>query len=107
MTFHDVSIREFKTLLEGVQARTFWGEKMLMAVVDIEANSIIPAHNHPHEQVGIVLSGELDFDIDGENRVLHQGDIYVIPSGVNHKVCAGPQPAQVLDVFSPVREEYK
>ena len=107
MTFHDVSAREYKSLLEGVRARTFWGEKMLMAVVDIEANSIIPTHNHPHEQVGIVLSGELDFDIDGEHRLLHQGDIYVIPSGVNHKVIASAQPAQVLDIFSPVREEYK
>jgi len=107
MTFHDINSREFKTLLVGVRARTFWGEKMLMAVVDIEPNSLIPTHNHPHEQVGIVLSGELDFEIDGERRLLHQGDIYVIPSGVDHQVRAGAQPAQVMDIFSPVREEYK
>ncbi|MBN1536570.1 MAG: cupin domain-containing protein [Anaerolineales bacterium] len=107
MTFYDINTREYKTLLEGVQMRTFWGENMLLAIVDLKANSVIPVHNHPHEQAGIVLSGELDFDIDGDRRLLHQGDIYIIPSGVNHKVCVGVQPAQVLDIFSPAREEYK
>jgi quercetin dioxygenase-like cupin family protein len=107
MTFHDVNSREYKTLLEGVKARTFWGEKMLLALIDLEANAVIPTHNHPHEQIGIVLNGELDFNIDGEQRVLHQGDIYVIPSGANHTVRVVEKPAQVLDIFSPVREEYK
>ncbi len=107
MAFHDITDREFKTLLEGVRARTFWGEKMLMAVVDLDAHSVVPNHNHPHEQAGMVLSGELDFYIDGNHRLLHQGDVYIIPSGVDHKVCVGAHPAQVLDIFSPVREEYK
>ncbi len=80
---------------------------MLLAVVDLEANAIIPNHSHPHEQSGMVISGELEFFIGGERRLLHQGDIYIIPSGVDHKVCVGANPAQVLDIFSPVREEYK
>ncbi|NMC14853.1 MAG: cupin domain-containing protein, partial [Chloroflexi bacterium] len=76
-------------------------------IVDIEANAVIPSHHHPHEQVGIVLNGELDFYIENEYRHLHQGEIYIIPSNIEHKVICSAQPAQVLDIFSPVREEYK
>lgn len=107
MTFPDVNSRKYKTLSEGVRARTFWGEKMLMALVDIDANAIISEHHHPHEQVGIVLHGELDFYIEEEHRLLHEGEVYIIPSNINHKVICGSEPAQVLDIFSPVREEYK
>lgn len=107
MNFPDINSRAYKTLAEGVHARTFWGDNMLMAIVDIEANAVIPCHHHPHEQVGIVLTGELDFYIENEYRHLKQGEIYIIPSNIEHKVICGTQPAQVLDIFSPVREEYK
>ena len=80
---------------------------MLVAIVDLDANAIIPSHSHPHEQVGVVLQGELEFTIAGEVQMLRPGDPYIIPGGVPHNVKVGPQPAQVMDVFSPVREEYK
>jgi unsaturated pyranuronate lyase len=106
-TFHDPDMRAFKDLAPGVHARTFWGERMLMALVDLDANAIIPTHSHPHEQVGIVIKGEPEFTIAGEVKKLKPGDMYVIPGGVGHSVIVGLEPAQVLDVFSPVREEYK
>lgn len=99
--------RAVKQLLEGIQARTFWGANMLLAVVDLDAGAILPAHSHPHEQAGIVLTGELEFVIDGEARHLKPGDLYIIPGHVVHSVTVGSDPARVLDIFSPVREEYK
>jgi quercetin dioxygenase-like cupin family protein len=105
--FHDLEERETKELLAGVEARTFWGKHMLLAVVDLDANAVIPDHSHPHEQGGIVLEGEMLFIIGGETRRLKPGDLYIIPGGVHHSVAVGPHPARVLDIFSPVREEYK
>ncbi len=105
--FYLTEDRETKELLAGVKARTFWGENLMLAVVDLEANAIIPDHSHPHEQGGIVLEGEMLFIIAGETRHLKPGDLYIIPGGVHHSVAVGPQPARVLDIFSPVREEYK
>ncbi|MDI9547351.1 MAG: cupin domain-containing protein [Chloroflexota bacterium] len=107
MYFFSPAERERKELFGGVNARTFWGEHMLLAVVDIPANGVIPPHSHPHEQAGMVVAGELTFTVDGETRTLRAGDVYVIPGGVEHSVVAGDAPAQALDVFSPVREEYK
>jgi quercetin dioxygenase-like cupin family protein len=107
MYFHDPSTRLSKELLPGIDARTFWGENMLLAVVDLEANAVIPPHAHTHEQGGIVLEGEMDFTIGGVEKHLNPGDLYIIPGDVEHSVQVGPSPARVLDIFSPVREEYK
>lgn len=107
MFFPDLNNRTMKTLLPGIQARTFWAEKMLLAIVDLDAKAIIPSHSHPHEQCGVVLNGQLQFTIAGEVGNLGPGAPYVIPGGVEHSVIVGDEPAQVMDVFSPVREEYK
>ena len=107
MIFHNPAEREGKELRDGIVARTFWGEEMLMAVVDLAANSTLPMHSHPHEQVGIILEGEVTFVIGGETRLLKAGDIYIIPGNVAHEVRVGNQPAKVLDVFHPIREDLK
>ena len=105
--YYNATDRQAKQLIEGIQARTFWGANMLMAVVDLDAGAVLPAHSHPHEQAGIVLEGELDFVIGGEARRLQPGDLYIIPGGVVHSVTVGADPARVLDIFSPVRTEYQ
>ena len=105
--FYQLANREERELLPGIRARTFWGENMLTAVVELDPDTTMPVHSHPHEQVGILLSGSMDLTIDGETRTLHPGDVYVIPGGVEHGAKTGKVPAQVMDVFNPVREEYK
>jgi len=105
--FFDVDNREAKEIAPGVQIRTAWGKEMLLSATDIAAHAVVPLHQHPHEQAGTLLSGEFELTIDGETRWLKPGDVYLIPSGVEHGGRAGATPARVLDVFSPVREEYQ
>jgi quercetin dioxygenase-like cupin family protein len=107
MYFFDPPHRESKELLPGIIARTFWGEKMLAAVVDLDPNTELPMHDHPHEQLGIVIDGEIELSIGGKAQLLKPGDIYIIPGGVRHGAKTFDQPVKVMDVFSPVREEYK
>ena len=80
---------------------------MLIGVVHLEANAIMPTHNHPHEQISYILEGELEFDLAGEKRTVHPGDIVVIPENVDHTVTAGSVQSKVVDTFSPVREDLK
>jgi len=83
-----------------------WGERMLIAEVRLASGSIIPPHSHPHEQVGYVARGQLEFTIGETVAILQTGDGYVIPGGVAHAVRALADSVAV-DIFSPVREEYK
>ena len=91
----------------GVVARTVEGEQMSFAIVELAPNSTVNEHDHPNEQIGIVLRGVLDFTIGGQRQVLHTGDTYNIPGGVRHHALAGPEGAVVVDVFSPVRADWR
>ncbi len=106
-SFCDLDNRQAKELVPGVHIRTFWGNEMLLSVADLDADVVVPVHSHFHEQAGIVITGELELTIDGEARWLRPGDAFIIPGDVEHGARTGDAPARVLDVFSPVREEYQ
>ncbi|HEV8632915.1 MAG TPA: cupin domain-containing protein [Chloroflexota bacterium] len=90
----------------GVLRRTLvWGERLLFVEFRVPQGAGVPRHNHPHEQVGYVVSGRLEFAVGDDERVLGPGDAYVIPSDVPHHSRA-LEDSVVIDVFSPVREDY-
>jgi quercetin dioxygenase-like cupin family protein len=105
--FFNVETRTPKELVPGVVVRTFWGEQMLVSQVDLAPAAIVPAHSHPHEQFGMVLRGDMQITIAGETRTVQTAAIYIIPGDAQHSVIAGTEGAQLIEVFSPVREEYK
>jgi len=100
---NDVEKRE---LLPGVCARLMWGEKIMMGIIDIAANTEVPEHSHPHEQCGRVLSGAAWFYVGDSKQLLETGDHYVIPGDVAHRVVATESGCVALDIWSPIREDY-
>jgi len=53
-----------------------------------------------------VVSGEFQFELDGKSTICKTGDILVIPSNVPHFGKALTD-CQLMDVFTPAREEYR
>jgi quercetin dioxygenase-like cupin family protein len=94
-------------IFPGVNIFTAAGEQMMLSLVEFESKSLVQPHSHPHEQMGILLEGELTFTIGGETRTLHPGDMWRIPGNVVHSAVAGDQPVKALDVFHPIREDYR
>jgi unsaturated pyranuronate lyase len=94
-------------LREGVTARALKGERMTMAVVDLEPNSTVPLHSHENEQLGFILQGSMSFTVGGEKRELRAGDTYVIPRNVPHVAVAGSEGCTAVDVFAPVRADWE
>jgi len=105
--YFDPKDRETKELAPGVRTRTFWGENLLLSVLEMDPNSEVPSHTHSHEQGGIIIQGEVEMGIAGEAMTIGPGYVYVIPGDVEHWAKSGAQGAKVMDVFSPVREEFK
>jgi quercetin dioxygenase-like cupin family protein len=95
------------TIFPGVQIRTCAADKMMISVVDLEPRSIVEEHSHPHEQVGMLLEGRATFYIGTEEKTLGPGDLYRIPGNIRHKVTVLDQPTRAIDIFYPVREEYR
>lgn len=97
---------ESRQLLDGINLTTLvYGDKTLMAQFTLAKGSAIPTHSHPHEQTGIMVSGQLRFIIDGETMDVEPGDSWCLPGGVEHSAEA-LEDAVVIEVFSPVREDY-
>jgi quercetin dioxygenase-like cupin family protein len=100
------SVREFG-LAMGVTARPLFGEAAMLNLITFEPGAVVPLHSHPHEQLGIVIRGEQVLVIDAVEHRLGPLDGYTIPGGIEHSAHCGPDGALVLDVFCPVREDYR
>ena len=96
-----------KELANGVTADVAWGEKLMLSFVKLNPDATVPPHSHPHEQMALVLSGELEVTIANESRLLKEGDVFLVPSGVEHSVKNMESRTRVLDTFSPPREDFK
>jgi quercetin dioxygenase-like cupin family protein len=86
---------------------TLAGQRIQLSLVDLLADGVVEWHSHENEQMGYIVSGRAKFQIADQEKVLHAGEMYRIPGGVRHRVTTLGAPARVLDVFYPVREEYR
>ena len=93
-------------LFPGALSGLVAGENIMLSFLEMAQGSEVPEHSHPHEQAGLVLQGRLRFRIGSEEKVMGPGDAFLIPPDVVHQGVVEEGPARVLDIFSPVREDY-
>jgi len=93
-------------MMPGLDRRTLGcDERAMIAEFRARAGVEIPQHSHPHEQVGYVVSGEVELTIGGETACCGPGDSYAIPGDVPHSARFLSE-CVVIDCFSPPREDY-
>lgn len=63
-------------------------------------------HSHPHEQLVYVVKGKIHVDVAGRIFDVGAGESFVVDGGVEHQASALEE-SEVLDVFTPMRDEYK
>ena len=95
-----------KELAPGLTGYYAHGNQLTLGVVEIKKGSHLPQHQHVHEQITYIMEGQLDMTIGGQFCQLTAGMFYVIPSNVLHGAVAVTD-CRVIDVFNPVREDYK
>jgi quercetin dioxygenase-like cupin family protein len=94
-------------LVPGVRMSPHFGDGAMLNLLEFDAGARVPAHSHPHEQLGMVLDGELVLEIDGVEHRLRPGHAYRIAGSVPHAAWTEDSGCRVLDVFQPVREDYR
>jgi unsaturated pyranuronate lyase len=99
----DITPRE---LIKGFTGRYIHGKGLTLGYVEIKAGNKLPEHHHVHEQITFIIEGQLDMMIGGKSCSLTAGMYYVIPSNVPHSAIAKTD-CKAIDVFNPVREDYK
>lgn len=100
------SVRPYQ-IWTGAVARALNGERLTVALIDLEPDLEVPEHHHENEQLGFVLKGRVTMVIGGEAKELGTGDAYTIPSDVPHSARTGPEGATVVDVFAPIRADWE
>jgi unsaturated pyranuronate lyase len=94
-------------MLDGIHRRTMaTTDEAMLCQFFLEAGSDVPRHNHMNDQVGYVVSGQIEMTVGEEVRILNPGNTYAIPGGVYHSAKAIVD-SIVIDVFSPPREDYR
>lgn len=103
----DFESGDWLDLVPGVRMQPLFGDGAMLNLLEFEPSSTVPEHSHPHEQLGLVVEGELVLRIDGVDHRLRAGNAYQIPGGVPHGAWTEASRCRVLDVFQPVREDYR
>jgi quercetin dioxygenase-like cupin family protein len=91
----------------GVTGKALFGESAMINLVELDPDAVVARHSHPHEQLGLIMRGSMTLRVQGTDHLLEEGDAYTLPGGIEHEGIAGSEGALVLDVFQPVREEYR
>lgn len=104
--FYRKSDEGYKEALGGVQLKTLvYGEKTLMSEFRLHKGKNLPIHSHPHEQTGYVVSGRINLIVEEEKFEAGPGDGWCIHGDVEHGA-ETLEDTVIVEVFSPVREEY-
>jgi quercetin dioxygenase-like cupin family protein len=89
----------------GIERQVVHGDGLTILRLRLAAGTVLPRHEHPHEQCTTVLAGRLGMALDGGTPVeLGAGETLTIPGGLGHEATALTE-VLALEVFVPVRED--
>lgn len=87
--------------------RQFVGYDKNISVVKVlfEKDAIGEIHTHPHTQACYVASGKFEVSIDGEKKILREGDGFYVEPNIPHGVVC-MEKGILIDFFYPCREDF-
>ena len=97
----------FVNLGAGIRFKPIFGHNILLNYVYFEPHTEAPMHQHPEEQIGTILEGEYEFEMNGEKQMIHPGEVYVVPPNVPHAARTFDKPCVGIDIFSPPRSGFR
>jgi quercetin dioxygenase-like cupin family protein len=107
ITFPRLADIPARAILDGsIRGHYAHTEAMTIGEVHLDANTVVPMHEHPHEQLTYVMDGRFQFTVGDETTILEPGTLAIIPGGVRHGGTTLTA-CRVIDVFAPVREDYR
>lgn len=93
-------------LAEGIVRQMVHGERLMICRLTIAPGTVTTAHDHLHEQMTIVERGRVRFVLGAEEKVFGPGDVLLLPTGVWHGATMLDEEVVLLDIFSPIREDF-
>jgi quercetin dioxygenase-like cupin family protein len=93
-------------MLPGISRKTLaYSEQFMICYVKLAKGAQLPSHSHVHEQSSTIISGSVRYTVGDETRIVGAGDSVLLASNVPHSIIV-EEDSYVIDVFTPLREEY-
>jgi len=92
--------------MAGIERRMAVGDKLMICRLRFDPLTVTPVHRHPHEQITLVERGRVRFFIEGQERIAKPGDVLHFPSNVEHGATMMDEEVVLIDVFTPIREDF-
>jgi len=97
---------EWEAAHEKIQRQVYgYDDKIMLVKAKFEKGGVGTLHKHPHSQVTYVESGVFEMQIGDEKKIIKKGDGYYVPPEVIHG-CVCLEAGLLIDVFSPLREDF-
>jgi quercetin dioxygenase-like cupin family protein len=100
MGFWDLRTLNLEEFRPGIQSKLESGTNLTMAFMEIAPNKEGTAHDHPFDQCGVVMGGEIEMSVGEEKKVLRPMETYFIPAGTKHNWKTFALPAKILDIVA-------
>ena len=95
----------WERVTDKIERRVLAGQQGMIVWWKMKAGAHAATHQHPHEQIVWMLKGKMEFRLGPEQRVCSQGDVAVIPGGMEHEAWFR-EDAEVIDFFAPPRDDF-
>jgi len=83
-----------------------YGEKLMLVEYRFLKGGVGQPHKHEeHEQLGYIAQGSFELTVDGQTRIIRQGDSYYAPKNAVHGVVALEDDSVIIDAFTPLRTD--
>ncbi len=93
-------------LSEGIERQMVVGQSIMVCRLRFAPFVVTPEHSHPHEQMTLVMKGKVKFILGSEERIVSAGDVLHFPSNHWHGATMLDEEVILLDIFSPIREDF-
>ncbi len=97
---------EAQTPANGIERRIVHGRQLMACRYAFAPHTVTPVHRHPHEQISMILEGRARFTVEGREVIASPGDVLHFPSNVEHGATMLDEPVVIVDVFTPLREDF-
>lgn len=97
---------EAENCAEGVNRKILaYADEIMCVENHFEKGAVGALHKHPHTQVTYVASGQFEFEVGGEKKIVKQGDVLLKRNSIPHG-CVCLEEGVLVDIFTPMREDF-
>src|SRR4051812_27204327 len=96
-SFDDIVVKE---IAPGYFSKLIHTDNNTINFIEVTRGSVVPTHQHIHQQLSFVLEGSFQLTVNGTPHQLDKGLYAIIPPNVPHAGLALTD-CKLIDIFSP------